>query len=337
MKSGEAFSSWLHRSAFANGMSDHTYCRHVFGSRSVWNRDVDHVVDAGMLAAATAATGESQERLRRGTLHVYDGTLHAEALRGGHIPWILSLGVYHRTRRRHGLQYCPLCLGEGEVWVRLQWRVAWTVCCPFHHCFLRDACPRCDAPFVFHRTSLAIPGRSDCHRCGTNLATRDVVTASQRTLRFQTRLTHALERGCFDPRSLAIDALPFFDGLRTLARGIFSQRNWVGLCDTLPRALRRQAPPTPKMQIEHWRISTRIFALEVLRRTLIDWPEGFVAGAQRAGVYRARFGNPNQPSLPPWLDTAMVGLARPMPVGLLLRKRRQTPLNVDGEVERSPR
>lgn len=311
IKTGESISSWLHRSAFANGMADHTYCRHLFGDRAVWNRDVDHVVNREMLETAACATCERIERLASGTLEAFDGMLSRQPMRGGHFPWILSLGVYHRTRRRHGQQYCAACL-RRNAWLPLNWRLAWTVCCTKHCCLLRDACPGCDAPFVFHRMSLAVPGRLDCPICGTNVLRGDDIAVPQSLRRFQQRMTRGLKRGRVAvDETTAVPTPDYLMGLRMLARGVFNRKQLIGLQDVLPRRTRVIAPARPSMNIEHWRLSDRAFALDVLRRLLIGWPHGFIAGCRRAGVYRARFdGREKGEVVPDWLQIGLEGIRR---------------------------
>ncbi|TVX96018.1 TniQ family protein [Mycolicibacterium porcinum] len=40
-------------------------------------------------------------------------------------------------------RFCPQCLiDSGGRW-QLWWRLRWAFVCPFHHCLLADACPRC--------------------------------------------------------------------------------------------------------------------------------------------------------------------------------------------------
>lgn len=311
MKTGESFSSWLHRSAFANGMADHTYCRHLFGPRAVWNRDVDHLAGESMLSIAAMALMEDYGTLFSGTLRALEGILFDNIDHGGHFPWVLSLGVYHRTRRRHGQQFCALCLREGDAWLRLHWRLAWFVCCPQHHCLLRDACPRCDAPLVFHRMSLAVPGRLACHRCGANVLGGDFERpVSRRVLRFQQRMTRALGQRETRIGKERVDAHEYFKGLRVLVRGIYPKRHWTGLKDALPISSKQCAPPKPTMMIEHWRHPARTFAVDVLAQSLDCWPEGFVGKCMRAGIYRARFEPQGRQLHPHWLETALRRIER---------------------------
>lgn len=306
--SGEAFSSWLHRCAFANGMADHTFCRHLFGSRPIWNRDIDRLADASLIATAAHAFGESVERLTAGTLRSYQGRLFP-ALAGGQTRWVLALGVYHRVRRRHGQQYCPHCLAE-KAWAPLHWRFAFVIACSHHRCLLLDSCPRCDAPFMFHRMSLAQPTRLNCPMCRINLLQAPTASASQRQLRFQQQLLRSLKSGIFSLGSQAIPALAFFDGLRILARGTYSKYRLGGLQDTLPRAARKIAIRYPWQLLERARLPWRMQVLDILRRSLVDWPTNFIHETRRAGIYASRFADRRSGAPPGWLSEGLSGLVR---------------------------
>lgn len=311
LKPGESVSSWLHRSAFANGMSNHTFCRHVFGGRAVWNRDVDHVLDHRMLEIVAAATLESADKLEQGSLAAFQGKLFVDAgLRVAHFPWVLSLGVYHRTRHRHGQQFCPRCL-QTDAWLRLEWRLAWAICCTEHACYLRDACPACDGPIVFHRMSLAVPGRLNCHLCGANvLREAEDVPAPEATLRFQRSLADAVRKGAARPGGGdAVPALEYFEGLRMLVRGAFNKKALKGLATAFAATERLAKLTCPPMYLERWRLPERIFALEMVRLTLRDWPDGFVHACHRHGIYRSRF-EEVRGAAPQWLLRGLNGLDR---------------------------
>lgn len=311
MKPGEAFSSWIHRAAYANGMADHTFCRHLFGQRAIWNRDVDHLADDAMICAAATALVEDQKRLFNGTLRSLENVLSDRKQRGGHFPWVLSLGVYHRLRRRHGQQYCALCLSDGNAWLRLRWRLAWFVYCPEHERLLRDSCPHCDAPLHFHRMSLAIPGRLSCPGCGGNVlsGSSDDLPKPQ-VIRLQRKMIHALEGRPVNLGKERIEPQEFLRGVRTLAIGVYPKRYWSGLVDGLSIIDLGQIPAKPAMNIEHWRIRPRTFTMETLGTVLDRWPNRFRKVCIEGGVIRARFEPNGRESHPQWIESALRQIER---------------------------
>lgn len=109
-------------------------------------------------------------------------------------PWILPLGIYHRTRRRAGTQWCPECLSsDGDPYYRTRWRLAFVTACLHHHCILHDRCEGCQAPAAPHRVSTPV-----CHLCGTDRRLGSRRAADARVLALQSRFEAMIERG--EPR-----------------------------------------------------------------------------------------------------------------------------------------
>ncbi|MGH8075713.1 MAG: TniQ family protein [Lysobacter sp.] len=173
----ELLSSWIVRIAHANGLKLQTFCDQVFGKeRQLWNRDIDRSSPAWLLTSLARHTGTPIDAVRRTTLDVYRGRLYRRRHSAGQLRWILLVGVYHRTRRRFGVQFCPQCLADdGEPYFRTQWRVAVLTFCPLHQLCLHDRCPACAAPVAYHRRELGRPNVTDpgplclCHACGFDL------------------------------------------------------------------------------------------------------------------------------------------------------------------------
>ncbi|WDM74794.1 TniQ family protein [Xanthomonas sp. NCPPB 1638] len=173
----ELLTSWIVRIAKANGLKLQTFCDRVFGKEhQLWNRDIDRSAPDWLLAALARHTGTSFDAVRRTTLDIYRGRLFHERHSSGQLHWILPIGIYHRTRRRYGLQFCPQCLAEdAEPYFRTRWRVAALTYCPRHELYLHDRCPACGAPVTFHRRELGRPDVTDsgplclCHACNCDL------------------------------------------------------------------------------------------------------------------------------------------------------------------------
>lgn len=145
--SGELLSSWLARGALRTGVSAHTFGRRLVGDEALWTRDIDCTVSAQLLQRMAEETGIAPERLRAATL-----LPERSAMASGSAitPWLLALGIFHRKRKRHGLQYCPHCLLESGHF-RRDWRFAFSVWCETHHRALLDQCVSCATPVAPHR------------------------------------------------------------------------------------------------------------------------------------------------------------------------------------------
>lgn len=308
IRPGEALSSWLHRSAFANGLTNHCYARRVLPDLAVWNRDIDRLADVALLEQAASATGEEPARLREATLRSFEGKVFGRHSLNGWLPWVMPIGVFHRLRLHHGHQFCAACLADQPI-AKLTWRLAWQLYCPTHRIRLRDGCPHCDAPFAFHRVSLAIDGRVPCHICGYNLAKPALsLPRHSRAWNLQRTLGRALASEEITVGPFQVSALEYSLGLRILARGITNRTHLSGLIDTMPRNIRMSTcrpSQIPAQPFEYWRLSARELGLEILARVAEDWPDQFVWRCRRSGLYRCRFDSNQGTRHPEWVESGL--------------------------------
>lgn len=173
----ELLSSWIVRIAGANGLKLQTFCDRTFGKEhQLWNRDIDRHAPPWLLASLARHTGTPIRSVQNATLGIYRGRLYRQKHNAGQLRWILPAGVYHRTRRRFGVQFCPRCLAEDdEVYFRTRWRVAALTFCAEHQLCLHDRCPACEVPIAYHRRELGHPNVTDpgslclCHACNFDL------------------------------------------------------------------------------------------------------------------------------------------------------------------------
>lgn len=155
-KPDELFSSWLFRLADGNFTKAHTFCRFHLPGFNIWTRDIDKLATDDLLNRLSFLTQIDFERLYQTTLRSYEGRLFAKCNPNGNQRWILSLGIFHRTRKATGLQFCPKCLiDDGDVpYFRKSWRLALNVACTRCNILLHDACPYCASPITFFRNEI---------------------------------------------------------------------------------------------------------------------------------------------------------------------------------------
>jgi hypothetical protein len=173
----ELLSSWWVRLARANHERLHSFTRLCLPGSSVWNRDIDRSVSRTALRVLARKTGTRLDWVEATTLRAFEGRLFARFNKKTNTRWVLPLGVYHRTHRGFGLQFCPECLRSDRVpYFRRAWRLAFVTVCPHHWSVLRDRCPHCGAAVAFHR--LEFGGRrgelpehaiTTCQRCGLDI------------------------------------------------------------------------------------------------------------------------------------------------------------------------
>lgn len=173
----ELLSGWIVAVARANFMKVHSLCIRLGGNQNtIWNRDVDRMAPPIVIAKLAKMTGVPEERIRACTLaHL------AEQIDVGHHPngnatWLLPLGVWHRKRLRHGVQFCPICLGmDKRPYVRRSWRLAYYTECEHHRILLMDRCPSCGDAFNYFRGELGVRAKVEaeqlnrCVKCGFDL------------------------------------------------------------------------------------------------------------------------------------------------------------------------
>jgi hypothetical protein len=173
----ELLSSWIVALARANGFKVHSLCIRLGGNQNtIWNRDVDRMVPVDVVAKLSAMTGQSAERIRTLSLAHIAEQIDVDHHPNGNATWLLPLGVWHRKRLRHGVQFCPMCLGmDKRPYVRRSWRLAYYTECEHHRVLMMDRCPSCGEAFNYFRGELGDRNQIDaaglnfCVGCGLDL------------------------------------------------------------------------------------------------------------------------------------------------------------------------
>jgi hypothetical protein len=299
----ELFSSFVSRCARIHGMSITVFCAVHLPKFQVWTRDVDRSAPDSLVSAVAALASLPPARVQEMTLQGLERALNprSSVMVGGPgvASWITAVGIYHRIRRRFGLQYCRLCLRESPVFLRA-WRLAAVTVCPRHHLLLDDACLHCGAAVVPHRQN---PSERHCHACGGDLTHPDPVVgveadiprAEERQARFLRALTG---------KSVVLGGRRVAGGDYVAGLQFIDERLWVLKDRSMPKALRE-----PKVPLELQRPPQRIQTLERLGDLVEDWPRRLCQEAERCGVTRRAFISKDPP--PRWITTGL----RQLPAG----------------------
>lgn len=173
----ELLSNLLVRLAHGHGLKVQPFCDLIFGNQyQIWNRDIDRCAPDWLIDTLSEHIGKKKEAILQMSLRAYEEKFYRRYRESGVLRWILPLALYHRTRRGHGLQFCPHCLAEDSIpYFRKRWRVAFYTYCSRHKAMLHDRCPKCGAAIVFHRIELGHPkysgggALSQCFQCGFDL------------------------------------------------------------------------------------------------------------------------------------------------------------------------
>lgn len=166
----ELLSSWLVRTALANGCDPLVLTGAIWLGWRAWSIDIDRNPGAENLAVLSAMSGVSIPALKAATLHPVAKTiLGEEPPAKNQWPWILTVGARNRIRNG-GMQFCPACLAaDGRPYFRREWRFAWHVGCGKHRVQLLDHCPHCRAPIEPHRLDAESQRLTVCSSCYLSL------------------------------------------------------------------------------------------------------------------------------------------------------------------------
>ncbi len=313
----ELLSSWLMRLIMGYQLKRHTFCSALWPGKPIWNRDIDRCVDQEIVELLAEHTGRSTSQFRDMSLHAYVGTVFEALPSHGHVPWLLSVGMYHRLRKLHGQQYCPACLADDETpYFRKIWRLAFATICPIHHLPLRDACPHCGSVVMFHQSPMKPRDLSLCHACHRPLSHIDDPAPSERESALwrsaesiQEHMMTAMNIGwAFPEADRPVHALVYFSGLRVLALGLRSRRTKGRLfkaVSSLSKGSLNLGDDSQSMTLfELMRVTDRLRVMAALGWLMSDWPNQLLAACREAGVrYSDLF--PDRRIPPYWLVQAL--------------------------------
>jgi hypothetical protein len=290
-----------------HGQKLHTFCAMSWPGKAIWNRDIDKSADAEILQTLSERTGTPYERVRATTLSAYEGVLYERYNRLGPAAWIMPVGVYHRTRRRFGLMYCPRCLADDrEPYYRRRWRLPFMTVCDVHGAPLRDRCPRCATPVCFHRNELgdhkkfAAESLTLCHACGLDLREADDIASrapgasspsiTPAEVEFTRELLRAVSTGFMQiGNTFKCHSILYFAGLRHLMK-VLAMRN--PRLDRLRREISiayevelYEPPSLPHPDVQELSVESRKRLLGLIRCLLAEWPHRFIELSQKCKVW----------------------------------------------------
>jgi hypothetical protein len=313
----ELLSSWLTRLAHDHLIKTHTFGRMLFPGANVWNTDLDRSASESMLRTLALRTGTSLARVEQTVLQRYEGRLHPHARQGTVAPWVLPLGIYHRTRRYYGLLYCPNCLRKDgpTPYFRTHWRLAISHVCTQCGVYLLDRCPNCEQPVTFFRVELGRKSAladipiSHCFHCGLDLATVTAKRAPEPVLIDQLELERILCEGwheqVFYPhlyfvvlRQLMKQLVNARPASRALQLAVDTETGWspVALDPTIRAG---------KVAIEQLPLQVRGGVLRQAQWLLTDWPGRFLEMVRRYPITSTPFLYA-LPDIPFWFQKVIV-------------------------------
>lgn len=309
----ELLTSWMVRLAFANGFALHTFYSNLLGyTAPIWNRDSDRHPPSALLCCLATATGRPVEELRSLTLGCYEGFIFEHFAVSGDVPFLLPTGLYHRIRRRAGIQFCPSCLKlDPAPYYRRHWRLAISTVCTAHDCFLEQTCPSCGSPVVFHQHGIGrsklIAGSalSICSKCNFRLGDtqpRRTGCADSAAGQLLLTISRSVQLGDWDGFFQRVPlSLSFFTGLRILL-GLLCGRHGARLRSVLSGTAGLEIVPVAHLDFEYQSLEVRYALLLAVSTLLVHWPTRFHEACSLAKLTRSRLTD-SFSTMPYWLRT----------------------------------
>lgn len=308
---GELLSSWLIRLAHSHGYKVETACRLLLGrGAAMWQRDIDRFGHPHLLQVLAQTTAITLRAYENTLLSSYEGVLAENLAHSGTGRWLVSLGIYHRTRRKCGLMYCRQCIAQDEdPYFRKKWRLACFTTCSEHQIDLQDCCPGCGSALMPHRVDVGYKNHrpSDrllvrCHSCGHDLREGNDRPSSPLLLAMANDIENCLDQGWLEKDGFTLHALAYMNGLRILLKA-------ARLLVTPANAEVTGAAIPEKAEFEHLDLSQRRHLMTELGRTLAGGI-GNIANYLRTGGVRYSDVVTSEQDTPSWLVQALTPIKR---------------------------
>ncbi len=212
----------------------------------------------------------------------------------------MPIGVYHRTHKQFGLQYCPRCFTEDEdPYYRCKWRLALIVVCEKHHVVLHDRCPKCGEPVNFHRDELGNHRKfvavslTLCYSCHFDLravVSKPGFSATFEEAQFTSTLLRTIDAGFIQvSEGIVTHSHLFFAGLRQLMKILaMRDKRIVSMCQAISETygVEVYTPSVSRtIDVQEIGVEGRRQLLGLACCLLQEWPHRFIEFSRKFKVW----------------------------------------------------
>ena len=292
----EMLSSWLVRIAILHGLEPSAFANIIWPVEQIWKHDIDKLADKKIVGMLAKKMATAPERVAQTTLRWYEGRLYEKHNSRGNTAWIMPLGIFSRSRKLYGLQFCPFCLAESELpYYRKKWRLACITACVEHGTALLDSCPACNSPIHFHLSRDSVDQMARCGRCGFDLrsATHCVSGISAGNIKRQRKLLDIMEAGWVEiPGVGPVYSHLYFNVLHLLTRLLYKEKRREKPLGLRRHLVRYGFPKDEEVEnsdrlIEWLRIEERLLLVDMASWLLTQWPQRFLRICKELGIWKA--------------------------------------------------
>lgn len=169
-ESGEIFSSWAARVAFAHGMSLNGLLTYLYSDCKFCKRDIDKYTYLWVINRLADATKVDIASAQNTSLVLHVQPISNIERHPHRAEWVTHVGNIYNRARTFGMCFCPICLSEDEVpHFRLKWRLSFVTMCPKHKTLLNNKCPACKQEISIYRLSAHAEELAKCCWCRYDL------------------------------------------------------------------------------------------------------------------------------------------------------------------------
>lgn len=277
----ELLSSWVTRLALLHRTMPMTFTNLYLPETKnrFWSVDIDLQADPPILAALSQKSGTPVEELHQMTLKSYEGYLFEKAYRKtGGTPFVQPLGLRGRRSTLPGLRYCPECLlTDKQPYFRKKWRLALSIVCLKHLCYLRDRCPTCSTPLTPYLACKA-GGLDVCYKCGSELSKAQPSEKMGIVAEVTERLFSAIMNGFLIRNGVPTYSHLYFQVLHQMLKLMSNRRYGAKMREAVGLA---PVDVTGRKAFELMQIKDQAEMLVSGVWLLDEWPERFVAICNR--------------------------------------------------------
>lgn len=191
----EILSSWLIRTAMANGLEPNSLMIAILNEYRFWNKDIDRNISDKHIYLISKALSTKQEVVKNLTLEPLIQDILSQPKISNEKMWLFVIPTGQRgAHRTKGIHFCPKCLSSNAPYLKKQWKLAWNVACPIHKIKLISKCNKCGFVFSPHLIKYDKPKIFICPNCGYDLRKIDTEHIGDEIISFQ----EILNTSCFE-------------------------------------------------------------------------------------------------------------------------------------------